>query len=355
MLCGITAGTEEPVGQEAENFTDQEEHEMKVQNNITIFTGNTQNNVQAESARVNQTDKSSGGQKSKTIYAGNLLTEVPLRDRIQQRRAQAQERAMKIVGEAWGGDRKIDEEIGRSKERLKMLREEIGEAQDNVKSLTESQEALSKSYGIEADSQEQQDLDLLAKAQASKHISSGVKELSEEEQERLAEISKGERTEYQKRWLELNEQSWTSRDTIFRNKLKVEVENAVIRGIREERRKSHEMVNAQGQAEDVMEAARDEIIGMVTDAAKDHIDEEQEKREEEAEAIKEKKEEQEEILEERKEKEDELEELMEDMPVDEATNLDSIQKEIQKEIQDVVNKMNLVAEDIKGAKVDEML
>ena len=166
MLCGITAGTEEPVGQEAENFTDQEEQEMKVQNNITIFTGNTQNNVQAESARVNQTDKSSGGQKSKTIYAGNLLTEVPLRDRIQQRRAQAQERAMKIVGEA----------------------------QDNVKSLTESQEALSKSYGIEADSQEQQDLDLLAKAQASKHISSGVKELSEEEQERLAEISKGERT-----------------------------------------------------------------------------------------------------------------------------------------------------------------
>ena len=41
--------------------------------------------------------------------------------------------------------------------------------------------------------------------------------------------------------------------------------------------------------------------------------------------------------------------------MDEATNLDSIQKEIQKEIQDVVNKMNLVAEDIKGAKVDEML
>lgn len=324
---------------------------MKVQNNITIFTGDTQNNAQAEAARANKADKSSGNQKNKTIYAGNLMTEFPLRDRIQQRRAQAQERAMKIVGEAWDGDRQIDEKISKSKDRRRELQEEIKEAQDNVKCLTETQEALAKSYGIEADSQEQQDLELLAKAQASKHISSGI-QLSEEEQERLAEISKGERTEYQKCWLELNEQSWTSRDIIFRDKLKVEKENAVIRGIREEKRKSHEMVNAQDQAEEVMEAVRDEIIGMVADEAKDHIDEEQEKREEEAEAIKEKKEEQEAILEERKEKEEELEELMEDMPVNEAMNLDSIQEEIQREIQDVVNKMNLVVEDIKGAKVD---
>ena len=324
---------------------------MKVQNNITIFTGDTQNNAQAEAARANKADKSSGNQKNKTIYAGNLMTEFPLRDRIQQRRAQAQERAMKIVGEAWDGDRQIDEKISKSKDRRRELQEEIREAQDNVKCLTETQEVLAKSYGIEADSQEQQDLELLAKAQASKHVSSGI-QLSEEEQERLAEISKGERTEYQKCWLELNEQSWTSRDIIFRDKLKVEKENAVIRGIREEKRKSHEMVNAQGQAEEVMEAVRDEIIGMVADEAKDHIDEEQEKREEEAEAIKEKKEEQEAILEERKEKEEELEELMEDMPVNEEVNSDSIQEEIQREIQDVVNKMNLVVEDIKGAKVD---
>lgn len=324
---------------------------MKVQNNITIFTGDTQNNAQAGSARANKADMGSGSQNGKTIYAGNLLTEFPLRDRIQQRRAQAQERAMKIVGDAWGGDRQIDEKIGKSKERRRELQEEIKEAQDNVKCLTENQEALAKSYGIEADSQEQQDLELLAKAQASKHVSSGI-QLSEEEQERLAEISKGERTEYQKYWLELNEQSWTSRDIIFRDKLKVEKENAVIRGIREEKRKSHEMVNAQGQAEKVMEAVRDEIIGMVADEAKDHIDEEQEKREEEAEAIKEKKEEREAILEERKEKEEELEELMEDMPVNEEVNSDSIQEEIQREIQDVVNKMNLVVEDIKGAKVD---
>ena len=325
---------------------------MTIQNNITIFTGDTQNNVQTESARANKADNGSGDQKSRTFYAGNLLKESSLRDRIQQRRTHAQERAIKLVEDAWNGDRMFDEEIARSKERLKKLQEEIGETQGNVKYLTEKQDELTAGYDIDADSQEKQDLDLLAKAQASKHISSGVGELSAEEQERLEEISKGERTEYQKRWLELNEQIWTLRDSSFRDRQKVEVENAVIRGIREEKRKTHEMVNAQGQAEDVMEAARDEIIGMVTDAAKDHIDEEQEKKEEEAEAIKEKKEEQEEILEERKEKTEELEELMEDMPVDEAINLDSIQEEIQKEIQDVVNKMNLVAEDIKGARVD---
>ena len=86
---------------------------MKVQQNITIFTGDTQNNAQAEKAKSAQTSN----EKNKTIYAGNLLTEFPLRDRIQQRKAQAQERASKIVGDALDGDRKIDEQIQQSRNR----------------------------------------------------------------------------------------------------------------------------------------------------------------------------------------------------------------------------------------------
>ena len=91
---------------------------------------------------------------------------------------------------------------------------------------------------------------------------------------------------------------------------------------------------------------------MIVDEAKEHLDEEQEKKEEEAEAVKEKKEEQEEILEKRKDREDELEELMEDMPLEDMADLKNAQAEIQQEIQNVVSKMNLVAEDIKGATVD---
>ena len=60
----------------------------------------------------------------------------------------------------------------------------------------------------------------------------------------------------------------------------------------------------------------------------------------------------EEVLEKRREDEEELEELMKDMPLEEMSDLKNAQTEIQQEIQNLVSKMNLVAEDIKGAKVD---
>lgn len=74
-----------------------------------------------------------------------------------------------------------------------------------------------------------------------------------------------------------------------------------------------------------------------------------------SEAIKEKKEEQEAVLEKREEREKELEKLMEDMPVEEMADLKNVQAQVQQKVQDIVSKMNLVAEDIKGAQVDASL
>ena len=82
---------------------------MKVQNNITVFSGDTRNNVRAE--WVNKEGTDSFDQKSRTIYVGNFLKEFPLRERIQQRRAEVQQRAMKIVQDAWDGDRQLDKEL----------------------------------------------------------------------------------------------------------------------------------------------------------------------------------------------------------------------------------------------------
>ena len=79
------------------------------------------------------------------------------------------------------------------------------------------------------------------------------------------------------------------------------------------------------------------------------------RRQEEAAEIKEEKEKQEEILEKRKEKEDGLDELMEDMSVSQMTNADQTLSEVKRQIQNIVNEMNLVVEDIKGAQVDTSL
>ena len=129
-------------------------------------------------------------------------------------------------------------------------------------------------------------------------------------------------------------------------------ENAIIRGIREEKRKTHPMVEAQETADDIIEASQDDVINMVMQDAKTHLDEEQEKREEEAEKIEEEREEQEELLEERKEEEEELEDLIKDMPVDKAAELENVTAEVKRQINNMLSEMGLAVEDIKGSQVD---
>ena len=231
------------------------------------------------------------------------------------------------------------------------MRSTYKDAQDSLRALEAKSNEWTAHYEVDPDSQEQQDLELLKKEQASQQPWTGV-QLTREEEAKLAAIRDKGITEYQKVQLEVNEETLIHQKTAFFTGRNIEKENAVIRGIRLERLKKDPMVKARKEADQVMEAARDEAIGMIVEEAKEHIDQEQEKKEEEAEAIEEKKEEQEEVLEKRREDEEELEELMKDMPLEEMSDLKNAQTEIQQEIQNLVSKMNLVAEDIKGAKVD---
>lgn len=169
---------------------------------------------------------------------------------------------------------------------------------------------------------------------------------------RCDEIDRRGLSDYQKEQLNLDEHIRTEQEVVDRNERQVLIENAVIRGTKLERLKYHHMEDAQKQAEAIKQAAGQEIMGMLVEDAREHVDEEQEEREEKAEEIKEKKEEQEELIEKRKEDRNELEELMEDMPVDEMINLAEKQEEIQQEVQNIMNKMALVEEDIKGVAID---
>ena len=140
---------------------------MNIQSNITIFTGDTQSRSQAERAGADRNTQDSKG-KSATFYAGNLLAEFPLQDRLQQRRAQAQERAMKIVSDTWDGDRMIDEQIQESRGRLRELRSTYKDAQDSLRALEAKSNEWTAHYEVDPDSQEQQDLELLKKEQAAR-------------------------------------------------------------------------------------------------------------------------------------------------------------------------------------------
>ncbi len=320
---------------------------MKIERNITVFAGETGQASGTE--RPDKARQEKDTQKNGIVYAGNFQGDMPVRDRIRQKKEQAQREAMKVVQEAWDGDRAIDDDLNERRARIRELNQSTKESQDRIAGFKGQQDKLKEAYGIAGDSQEEQELALLRKRNAAAR---GGGSLSEEEMLRCDEIDRRGLSDYQKEQLNLDEHIRTEQEVVDRNERQVLIENAVIRGTKLERLKYHHMEDAQKQAEAIKQAAGQEIMGMLVEDAREHVDEEQEEREEKAEEIKEKKEEQEELIEKRKEDRNELEELMEDMPVDEMINLAEKQEEIQQEVQNIMNKMALVEEDIKGVAID---
>lgn len=281
---------------------------MKVENNITLFAGGQpESSLTTEGAGKKQENR-------KTVFAGDLNTQGgTLQDRIDQKKKEAQKQALKVVGDAFGGDKALDEDMENRRQ--------------NIKDLVEDRKRLAEEKAaVETRSED------LEKAYAAGEISPADYELEK---------------------ADLREEQKVREEELGDNLNQIMQEDSIIRATRKERLKHHAMVDAQEQAEDIMDAARDEIVGMVIDEGKDHIDEETEKREEQAEEIKEEKEEREEFIEEQKEHRKEQEELLEEMPVEEMISLDRIQSDVKQEVQNILDKMKLIAEDIKGAVVDE--
>lgn len=291
---------------------------MKVQKNITVFSGAKpgRENIAAQHAK-----KEGTAQKKSTYFAGNIAEQGSLRDRIALRRKDAQKQAMKVVGDVWSSERAVDEDLQARRDLVKGLQQENKELQGQINELEEQQAALQEQYGI----------------------SDG--DTSKMNPENL--------TDYQKQQLDLDEFKKYYQDQIDENDKKIKQEIGTIHAMRKERLKSSPMVKAQKEAEKIKDAAGDEIVGMVVEDAKDHIDEEQEEREEQAEEIKEEQEELEELREKQKEHKEEWEEFLENMPTDQLLSLDKDGKDLQQEVQNIMNKMKLIAEDMKGAKVDE--
>ncbi len=316
---------------------------MKVQN-TSIFMGNNDGSLKGVSQRTDQ--KSSG-----SFYGANLNDAL---DPVAQKRQQAREQAMKIVGDAWEGEQKLDADLESRRTRIRELTAEIGEYRKEIKWFDEERTRLQKVYGVSADSTEQKDLELLEKELDAKLPGKNVS-LSKEDRDRIAEIKANGLTEYQSRSLELKELSMDYERKIENLNQEIEIENSIISATKIERLKSSPMVKAQKQAEEVLEAASQEIIGMVLEEAKDHVDEELQEKVEAAKEQEEKKEILEERLEKIKEKKEQQEELTEEIidASEQLLQVDNMQTEVQKEVQEVLDKMKLLAEDIKGAKVDE--
>lgn len=324
---------------------------MRVGKNVTVYTGD---DMRAARQQDDVSDKKKAKEeKRNTIFAGDLGIGE---DMIRQKRMEAQKKALDVVKTAWEGDLEIEDELNVRRDRLKQLHSDMGAAKKEMAGLSEEQKALQEEYGVEADSQEQQDLELLLKRNAAGRKEPGV-QLTKEDKARLKEIDEAGLTEYQQRYLSLDEAKDPYRQIVKDAELAIQIENATISAIEQEKLKSAPMVKATEEADAIKEAAGKEIIGLLVEEGKEKTEEEKAEKEEKAEEVKEEKEEQEEILAKRKEEREKAEAAAEDvpdMPTQEILDLDQSKTDVQGEVQKIMDKMKLLEEDIKGAVVDRM-
>ncbi len=337
---------------------------------LTIYAGT---NTDVINRIVEQNEKNEGKKEKNNVFAGNLNL---VNDPIAEKKKKAQEAAWKIVSDAWNSDIEIDNTVQERRDLYNEMKEVHKDATEHINEYAKQEAKLKELYGVDDDSKEQKDLELLKKQQ---DCNAGVSDsmLTADELEQIKNIDMDSLTEYQKRALELNSMSAEYKKDIRDAEMKMEDAVRDITSIRNERLKSHAMVDATKQADAIMEAASKEIIGDIVQKTKENIDEKQEEQEKKEEKEQEKKEEKEEQLEKIEEqraieeamilrtkeavedakakvRENNAPDVNIDKMVDIATN--EVQSaEVKQSLDEIKNNMNLLEADLKGIKVDETL
>ncbi|MGN0307817.1 MAG: hypothetical protein ACI4DN_06345, partial [Lachnospiraceae bacterium] len=327
---------------------------MNISKNVTIFAGIESGNSTANKAEGKRGKIAEDKQlKKDSIFAGSLNGEL-FSDKILEKKKEAQKKAMQVVGDAWTGDQNIDDDLQKRRDLLNKLGKDNAAALREIREISRQQEALKEEYGISDDSKEQQDLELIRRynrmlSNEMRGKLSGGDSLTKGELDYVMKLKAEGLTDYQTKQLQLDEAKSIYQSSVDKNNQTIIEENAVIRGIRLERLKSDPMVSAKHEAKAIREAAADEIVGMVVEQAKEYLDEKKEEADKKGERQEEKQEQLEEFIEAQKEKRKETDEVFEDMPVEEMLDLAQVKNDIKQEVEKIVDKMALVAEDIKGA------
>lgn len=331
-----------------------------------------------ERAAQREGRRAQNSQRKSSIFAGDLGIQ---NDVVTKRMQRARKKALKMISDAWEGDKKIDKSIVDMKDKVARLHDKEKENLDIIAEGDEQKEKIRQEYGVSMDSEEQKDLELLEKRADAGRNPSGI-HLTQEEEERLALLDEQPLTEYQERCLRIDKYQETYETRNDQINEEIQGYNAAIRNIKIERLKYQEMVKAQKNADAVMDAAGKDVLGLLVAEGKEHVDEELEEKIEEAKDKAEEKAEEEEKIEERREEQEALEERIDeahenseereaqrkdaeeraredgdllDAMIDAGMGGVSATSDVQSDIKDMLHKMKLLEEDIKGSMVDDML
>ena len=112
---------------------------MKI-NNSGIFMGDAfQSNRNDMTVAEEKKNKSS-------VFAGEFNQKL---DPIAQKKQKAKAQAMKIVGDAFEGDRKIDKDMEARREKIKLLQDDIRKAKTEVNDMEKRRDELKEIYGVQ--------------------------------------------------------------------------------------------------------------------------------------------------------------------------------------------------------------
>ena len=279
-----------------------------------------------------------------TVFAGDLM--LGQGNQIEQKKQTARRQAMKLITDAWGRDELASQSIKDMEQQKADYVEQMQEAKEHEKTFEKSKKELQEQYGVADDSQEQKDLELLEKFQNYKN-GSHDESFTKEDVDRLKELQNLPRTEYQEKALRLNQIAGSMKVTASNaNDKLIELTDTIAKA-KTDQAKSQDMLKAGSAADDILEASNKEIMGLLIQDGKEHIDKEQEEAQKKAEEQKEKRDEQQEELIKGQAEADSAEQ---DLSLQRKTtnNVEAAQQNIRNILKD----NNLLAEDLKGIKID---
>lgn len=277
----------------------------------------------------------------------------PVNDPLEIKRRNIRKQASKLINDAWDTDKKTCDTIKECNEQKKLINNEIIELESKNSLIEREKENLTEEYGIDKESGEYADVLLLEKYQNNVNGTADDR-FSEGEIRRLKELQNEPLTEFQRKRLQLNAVQCAQNVAIELKKNELIKTSQDITDVTIEQLKSLGMIKAQDAAQDIIEAGRKDLMGMLVDESKKHLDEIDKEAQEKEEKIREEKEEREE----QKEKEDEelIRSEMEQNELDvnsqislnKVDNVEAAKRVIQKLIKD----SSLLNEDLKGIEID---
>lgn len=306
----------------------------------SVFVGDT---LRGENRQAQLNEETKGSGKKKSFFAGGLFEK---QDKYLFNKNAAQQRAMKVFTDATKNELSMDDDVRKRKDSISSLKEENDALYEEVKEYRALMAKAKEEHGITAEDEK-----LMEKAEDPKS------ELTEEEQNRLSQIR--EDTDYNSKMKQYGSYLDQLQENMDKNDKSMHEMESVNASLEKERLKEHKMLDAKILSEDMLEKAAKAAALTLIGEAKDHIDEEMEKKVEEAEEAAQKKAEQEEKIEDAKESKEANEEFVQSVQENVGGTTETLvhteqgATDIQQQIKKIIQEEKILEEDLKGAAVNQ--